>query len=58
MNAILYKVSNMVYSGLLAGLICELIMPYPDDIYVDTNRRKYIIGSMVIGALLEYNRHQ
>ena len=48
----------MVYSGLLAGLICELIMPYPDDIYVDTNRRKYIIGSMVIGALLEYNRHQ
>ena len=53
-----YKLPNMVYSGLLTGIVLELLLPNEDDVLKKNgctlNRRHFIIGGICIATWLSY----
>ena len=55
---IIYKLPNIVCSGLLTGIMLELLLPREDELFATSgrrlNRRHFIVGGICIATWLSY----
>jgi hypothetical protein len=59
--SIIYKIPNMVCSGVLTGIMLELLLPREDELFATSgrrlNRRYFIVGGICAATFLSYIRH-
>ena len=59
--SIIYKIPNMVCSGVLTGIMLELLLPREDELFATSgrrlNRRYFIVGGICVATFLSYIRH-
>lgn len=59
---IIYKIPNIVCSGLLTGIMLELLLPREDELFATNgsrlNRIHFIVGGICVATLLSYIRHE
>lgn len=59
--SIIYKIPNMVCSGVLTGIVLELLLPREDELFATSgrrlNRQYFIVGGICVATFLSYIRH-